>query len=863
MYHSRKRTLTEDMLLSVLVGLAGFVLCIFQFRPLPDFFLLLGSAIVITFAVRRGRSYIGRHSQPINTGAQRSAHEAIEGANDVTALNKLGEELSHTFDLQSICRAAHRYIETQVEASAFVISLFNPVEEAIRPIYGWGDGNEYEASLFPVVKLGQGAHSRCILSKGPVVVEDVESTRPYKTAHFVGIENDPRKPQSMLYLPLISFDKVVGTLQVQSYSKAQFQPQDVDRLFSVASQIAVSINNSSLFAQLKHAKAEWEKTFDSMSDGVFVFDSEARLIRVNRAGAEMEGLEIKWLLGRRCCDLLAVGGREQCFVQNVIKNRERTVKEVCTRRDERTLLITVEPVDVDGRSTGAVCVAHDITKLRGAEAEARAQREFAAQLVENAQEAIYTFDVDCRITWFNRRLCDTTGFSAGEIERFDIRRLVHVDDLESVRECALRVFRGTDDSCKARFVKKDGEVRWFNTTFTGVRSAGEIKSVLAITRDVTEERASAEQMERANKLAAVGQLAAGVAHDFNNLLVPILGRAQLLKRQLKDESALRGLDVIEKAALDGAVTVRRLQNFSRRTNEPEMETVDVDEILRDVVELTRTRWRDDALARGIKYEINLNFGGGATVLGSPSGLREVFTNLIINSLDAMPEGGRLSLMSRTIDSQLRLEIADTGTGMTAEVCNRIFEPFFSTKGHAGTGLGLAVSYGIIERHSGSIDVESSPGHGSRFVITLPLTMKKVEDSAERSVPGQTPVRILVVDDEELVRLTLVEVLEHMGHDVISAAGGHEGLRYLKETSVDLVLTDLSMPEMDGWTFARDIRKYYPKIGIVMVTGYAATIDLSGESGTMIDEVVGKPFDFDKLADVIEKLTMSRLSREVA
>jgi CheY-like chemotaxis protein len=285
-----------------------------------------------------------------------------------------------------------------------------------------------------------------------------------------------------------------------------------------------------------------------------------------------------------------------------------------------------------------------------------------------------------------------------------------------------------------------------------------------------------------------------------------------------------------------------------------MEPVDIDELMRDVVELTRTRWRDDAMSRGIKYEISLNFGEGSIVIGSPSELREVFTNIVINALDAMPDGGRLSLRSHIEGERARLTFSDTGIGMTEDVISRIFEPFFSTKGHAGTGLGLAVSYGIIERHSGTIEVSSTPGAGTTFNIFLPLTTAGV---APAHVPQPqirlSKVRILVVDDEEMVRQTLVDILDSLGYEVVGAEGGSAGLKHLNERAADIVMTDLSMPEMDGWTFARHIKAGHPDTPVVLVTGYGASIDLNGERAGLIDEVICKPYDFNEIAQIVERL----------
>src|SRR6185436_14648838 len=195
-----------------------------------------------------------------------------------------------------------------------------------------------------------------------------------------------------------------------------------------------------------------------------------------------------------------------------------------------------------------------------------------------------------------------------------------------------------------------------------------------------------------------GQLASGVAHDFNNSLAAILGRAQLLRRQTQDEAMVRNVEIIQTAAEDAAATVRRIQTFARKSPAKEFELVDVSGLLNDAVEITRTRWQNEARLRGLDYQVVLEAKRGQVTFGSASELREVFVNLIVNAVDAMPSGGRLTIGCEREGGCLRLRFADNGTGMPEDVRQKIFDPFFTTKGAQGTGLGLSVSYSIIERH---------------------------------------------------------------------------------------------------------------------------------------------------------------------
>ncbi|HYJ89570.1 MAG TPA: ATP-binding protein, partial [Pyrinomonadaceae bacterium] len=380
---------------------------------------------------------------------------------------------------------------------------------------------------------------------------------------------------------------------------------------------------------------------------------------------------------------------------------------------------------------------------------------------------------------------------------------------------------------------------------------GRITGVLGIARDITEQKEERERAARADKLRALGQLASGVAHDFNNSLAAILGRSQLIRRQTEDEAVLRNLDIIQTAAEDAAATVRRIQTFARKSPAKEFELLDVAGLLNDAIEITRTRWQNEARLRGLDYEVTLDAGCGLNTSGSASELREVFVNLIVNAVDAMPKGGKLGISCEAHDGRLRLEFSDNGTGMPEDVRQKIFDPFFSTKGTHGTGLGLSVSHSIIERHEGSIRVASEVGGGTIFTIDLPA----VENE---SVSEDTPVEqvevpslsILVVDDEPSVRETLAEMLALMGHRVMLADGGQNALQALAVNDCDLVFTDLAMPEMDGWETSREIRKRWPAINVVLVTGYGTgTRPPSGEDG-LVNGVIGKPFDFNQIRQTI-------------
>src|SRR5439155_13114503 len=260
---------------------------------------------------------------------------------------------------------------------------------------------------------------------------------------------------------------------------------------------------------------------------------------------------------------------------------------------------------------------------------------------------------------------------------------------------------------------------------------GELEGVIAIVRDITAQREVEQQLHQSEKLTALGQLAGGIAHDFNNLLQAILGYAQLMKQNPKDAEFLnRSLNVVEAAALDGSETVRRIQTFARLRPEEQFVAVDVNQIVKDAVALTRPRWEEKRAHDRRPVHLRLEVGTVEPIHGRPAYLTETMTNLILNALDAMPDGGTLTIATRQErGGPVTIIVGDTGVGMSEAVRQRVFEPFFSTKGEAGSGLGLSVAYSIVRRHGGDIRVESQLGRGTTFTLTFQAARVQVKAPA--------------------------------------------------------------------------------------------------------------------------------------
>jgi signal transduction histidine kinase len=368
---------------------------------------------------------------------------------------------------------------------------------------------------------------------------------------------------------------------------------------------------------------------------------------------------------------------------------------------------------------------------------------------------------------------------------------------------------------------------------------------------------SQTRVVQAERLRALGEMAGGLAHDFNNTLATILGRAQLLQSQAGDTGARQGLHVIEEAALEGARTIRRLQEFARRRRDRPSQSVALNQVVDEVVELTRPRWRDEAQARSITYEVKVETTALPPVTGDPHELREAITNVVLNAFDAMPSGGRLTVRTEQEDDRVRCVITDTGVGMTEEVRRRVFDPYFTTKDERGSGLGLSMMYGIITRHGGEVEVESRPGQGSTFVIRLPAA-RVVPEAPPPPPPGppRPEAPVLVIDDEPGVRDVIATTLSREGYRVTTCANGREGIARFDTEPFDLVVTDLGMPGLTGWDVAAHVKKRSPGTPVVLVTGWGDRMTSEEVQARGVDFLISKPFALDQIR-VVARRALSR------
>lgn len=419
-------------------------------------------------------------------------------------------------------------------------------------------------------------------------------------------------------------------------------------------------------------------------------------------------------------------------------------------------------------------------------------------------------------------------------------------------------------------------------------------------------RASPERVARIEKARALGEMAGGLARELDNVFAIILGKSRLLLAHAHDEPLREGLEVLEEAAWRGADVVHRLIALAAPTPGEATGPVDMTALIQDVIALTRPRWKDEAEGRGACIDLVTDLGSAPPVLGSETALREALRNLVLNAVDAMPRGGRLSLVTRPREGGVELALEDTGEGIAEDVRSRIFDPFFTTRSPKRMGVGLTVAQGVVTRYDGCIDISSVPGSGTRVTVWLPgvegqaaaaqiaapapsaaVTPDRQAETDSRGDPaavgaapeagtappprieedrpreteeapprgaGEPPrseaASILVLEDEAPVRSLLVEALTQAGHKVEAAADGSSGLAKLQSGRFDVVLTDLALPQRSGLAIARSVKLLHPHTRVVLITGWGHLLDPERLREHGIDLMLVKPFRIERVLSVV-------------
>ena len=510
----------------------------------------------------------------------------------------------------------------------------------------------------------------------------------------------------------------------------------------------------------------------------------------------------------------------------------------------------------------------------------RQSEERFRTMFQSAPTAILMLDLDGRVMAVNNSCEALLGYPESALRGNTMAERRHPDEAEDIGRELAELVRGDRDSFRreARYLRNDGALVITHLAVALVRDAdGKPDYVIAMAEDVTEQRQLEEQLRQSQKLEAIGRLAGGVAHDFNNMLTAIGGYTALALEHAPDGSVLHGdLEEIRKATDRAALLTRQLLAFSRKqVLMPEL--LNLNGIVLELESMLRPLIGED-----VELTTKLDPALGP-IEADPGQLHQVVMNLVVNARDAMPTGGSIAIETANADvgenddaiepgRYVTLTVRDSGEGIDEDTLGQIFEPFFTTKESGkGTGLGLATVYGIVKQSGGYVAVESEVGSGSAFtmylrradgVVQQPAPVVALEPAAlEPAAPAFAPAlpeatTVLVVEDEEVIRGLVDQVLRGEGYDVILAADGAEALERAREARVDVLLTDLSMPGIGGRELAERLREGRPELKVMFMSGFADTETFAGGAIPAATAFLEKPFTFAHLTDRVRSLVYS-------
>ncbi len=611
---------------------------------------------------------------------------------------------------------------------------------------------------------------------------------------------------------------------------------------------------------------------ESATDAIITIDEHSIICSVNPAAERLFGYTAAELLGAPIASVIPerlrashYGGVARFLTTNTRHFLWTGVRmPVCTRDGtERTVEISFGEFTSGGRPMFSGFL-RDVTDRLAVENALRDSEYRLQHVLLATNDVVYDCDLASGTIYFSNALRTALGHLGSQahwpVAWRDER--IHPEDragLAAARDGAIAARRDVWSE-EYRFERADGAYARVLDRGGVVRDAdGRPARLIGCLTDVTERRMLEHQLRESQKMEAIGRLAGGVAHDFNNLLTAILGYAELARR---DASLAPGvcadLDEISKAATRAARLTQQLLTFARRDPRQRCVRLDVNTVLGDSEPLLRQLLREHTQL------LIQRAPTPAIVEIDPSQLEQVLLNLVVNARDAMPGGGTVCIEATTttraqdastpVRDYVVLTISDTGSGIAAADVSRIFEPFFTTKGEAGTGLGLSIVYGVLQRHDGFIEVDSAAGVGTRFLVHLP---RQAGDATPADLPAQLPTAraaasVLLVEDEAVVRQLIRRLLVSAGHRVFDARHGADGLLVWRAhaAEIDVVVTDLVMPEMGGRALVEHLRRDRPNLPVIYVSGYShddvANRGLDDPGATLLP----KPFAPEALLDAI-------------
>ncbi|MGA8572788.1 MAG: PAS domain S-box protein [Desulfobaccales bacterium] len=632
----------------------------------------------------------------------------------------------------------------------------------------------------------------------------------------------------------------------------------LDRIKELEELLDVSERKADILTNLlKEANAEFEDTlemvtisranfravFENAPEAILIVDGEThRILDCNDFVTKWLGYRREELLSLSFDDLIEASSRQKVLRLGSSYNG---IQE-CRFRKKRGAAVDAEVtgtlLDWQGGNC-LVALVRDVTTRKQLEELTRYK-----ELFENVTDPVFINGLEGEILEVNDVACERFGYSRKELLKTKLKKLTGDGQLDILRETRAQIKKGLTIHFEMDMVTKNGERIPIEFHARPITYRGR-PAVLSVARDLSFRKKLEQTLVEAARLSAVGEMASGIAHNFNNLLQMIMGAAEASLAKL-DAGRIResreAIQQIQATSQRGGEIIRRLKDFTH-TGFAENDTADsinLSELVWEAVELTKPLWRNVPDAR--KIEVYQDLDSDCLVQGRPSEIYEVIVNLIINAMEAMPNGGSLSFSTQVQDDKVYLKVADTGVGITEDNLECLFQPFFTTKGPKSSGLGLSSSYGIITQHQGKIQVASTVGQGTTFTVTLPLAHTPARMKAATVVDLQSSkIKFLIIEDEINIVKSMELFFEETDVELSTCRTGTEGLEVYLNRRFDVVLCDLGLDDLNGWEVGRQIKEHCQMNGLrktpfLLYTGWDKKFDPGQLAESGVDRLVIKP-----------------------
>jgi PAS domain S-box-containing protein len=794
-------------------------------------------------------------------GSSRDITDIKQAEELESALYRIAQKTSTTEDMQEFYSAIHGIIGELMHAKNFYIALYDETEDVLSFPYFVDEVDTPSEPGAP----GRGLTAYVLRTGKPLLCsqEYYDELEKRGEVELVGIASP-----IWLGVPLIIEKKTIGVMVVQHYSDPDaYTEREQHILEFVSSQVAKAIEHKRAEEALRESEIRYRTFVGQSSEGIWRLElkepipislsedeqialmfKNTYLAECNDAMARMYGYsDAIEILGTKLSDLLQpTDARNSELLRAFIQSGYRLTEAESHDRDKngnpKFFLNNLLGIIEGGEFRQAWGTRRDITKRRRAEDLLKFSEEKYRTLFEESQDGIFLSTPDGKLVDVNPAGVEMLGYSSKEeLLKVDIAKDLYFnpDDREEYKRNLMR--QGYVIDFEFTIKRKDGSKRIVLESASSVRdNVGNIVAYRGFVRDITERKKLEDQFRQSQKMEGIGTLAGGIAHDFNNLLGIILGYTTLIESgSLDPEKYAQSLDTIKKAVDRGAGLVRQLLTFARKAD-PSFESVNINET---VSELGKMLQQTFPKTLNIIMDLHEEM---PSIVADTTQVHQALLNLCVNARDAMTESagslatGTLSISTGFVggasirqkfsaavaNEYVIVRVGDTGVGMDDATRSRIFEPFFTTKERGkGTGLGLAVVYGVINSHHGFIDVESEKGKGTTFILYFPVQSRTIITSVNPASPKVEEANgketILLVEDEEMLLDLLKSLLEEQGYHVLTAKDGLEGLETYKshKETVALVLSDMGLPKMGGWDMFQKMREVNPKVLAILASGY--------------------------------------------